>query len=160
MSSERNAETMARFYAAFAKRDWAEMGACYSDEATFADPVFPDLDAAEARTMWRMLCERGTDLVVSMSDPWTEGELGGCRWDAHYTFSATGRKVHNRIQASFRFRDGLFVEHRDQFDFWRWSRQALGPVGWLLGWTPLVRKKVRSQAGRQLDRAKAGAPAE
>lgn len=25
------------------------------------------------------------------------------------------------------------AEHRDRFDLWRWSRQALGPVGVVLG---------------------------
>ena len=48
--------------------------------------------------------------------------------------------------------DGLITRHRDRFDFWRWSRQALGPAGWLLGWTPLLRAKVRATAAGNLDR--------
>ena len=36
-------------------------------------------------------------------------------------------------------------------NFWRWSRQALGPIGMLLGWSPMVRGKVRAQAARALD---------
>ena len=75
---------------------------------------------------------------------------GVAHWDARYSFSATGRKVLNRIDASFRFRDGLIVHHVDRFSFYRWSRQALGPVGLLLGWTPLVRNKVRAQAAKGL----------
>ncbi|KGS11492.1 ketosteroid isomerase, partial [Pseudomonas coronafaciens] len=46
----------------------------------------------------------------------------------------------------FVFRDGKICEHRDHFDMWRWSRQALGVKGLLLGWTPLVRNAVRAQA--------------
>jgi hypothetical protein len=71
-------------------------------------------------------------------------------WDAHYTFSATGRAVHNAIDAQFTLRDGLIVRHVDRFDFWRWSRQALGVPGWLLGWTPLLKAKVRAQAAKGL----------
>ncbi|MBL8954530.1 MAG: hypothetical protein JNK82_27370, partial [Myxococcaceae bacterium] len=42
-------------------------------------------------------------------------------------------------------------EHTDSFDFGAWSRQALGPSGLLLGWSPLVKNKVRAQAAKGLD---------
>jgi hypothetical protein len=86
---------------------------------------------------------------------------GRAHWDAHYRFSATGRLVDNSIDARFEFNPaGQIVRHQDRFDFWRWSRQALGTPGWLLGWTPLLRNKVRRQAGANLQRflLKAGAP--
>ena len=74
-------------------------------------------------------------------------------WDVHYLFSATGRQVLNRIDAQFEFdTSGLILRHRDRFDFWVWSRQALGVPGWLLGWTPFLRKKVRTQAMAHLRR--------
>ncbi|MDB5894551.1 MAG: snoaL-like protein, partial [Rhodoferax sp.] len=31
-----------------------------------------------------------------------------------------------------------------------WSRQALGAPGMLLGWTPMLRNKVRAQAAANL----------
>ncbi len=43
---------------------------------------------------------------IEHRDVWTEGDRGGAHWDAWYPFSATGRRVHNRIRASFRFADG------------------------------------------------------
>jgi hypothetical protein len=58
--------------------------------------------------------------------------------------------VINDIHASFIFRDGKIVRHVDQFDLWRWSRQALGTKGLLLGWTPLVRSAVQKQAAKGL----------
>ena len=80
-----------------------------------------------------------------------DARTGRAHWDAHYRFSATGRLVLNRIDAAFSFNpDGLIVTHRDRFDFWAWSRQALGAPGWLLGWTPLLRNKVRQQAAANL----------
>jgi hypothetical protein len=33
---------------------------------------------------------------------------------------------------------------------WRWSQQALGMKGLLLGWTPLVRNKVQQTAAASL----------
>ena len=55
------------------------------------------------------------------------------------------------MRAEFRFADGLIAEHRDEFDFHRWSRQALGAPGLLLGWTPLLRAAVRRRARAGLD---------
>jgi hypothetical protein len=81
----------------------------------------------------------------------TEGAGGSARWRATYTFSQTGRPVVNEVGATFVFAAGRIVRHRDQFDFHRWAGQALGPVGLLLGGTPLVRARVRKRARASLD---------
>ncbi len=151
-----NAALISRFYEAFGRRDHAAMAASYAPDATFSDPVFRDLRGDEVPAMWRMLCERGTDLEISYGGVTAEGDRGAAHWDADYTFSATGRRVHNAIDASFRFRDGLIAEHVDSFDLWAWTRQALGPVGLVLGWSPPVQGKVRSQARENLDRFMTG----
>ena len=150
-SPEEHAALIDRFYEAFARRDHETMGACYAPDATFSDPVFQNLRGDEVRAMWRMLCERGTDLKLAHSAVEAEADRGAARWQADYTFSGTGRRVHNEIAASFRFTDGLIAEHVDSFDLWRWSRQALGPSGALLGWTPMVHRKIRGQARSNLD---------
>ena len=145
-----NAELLTRFYSAFGKRDAATMGACYAPDVLFSDEVFTDLQGDEARAMWRMLCERGKDLTIACRDVEADDQTGRAHWEAWYTFPATGKKVHNRIDARFEFRDGKITRHHDVFSFWRWARQALGPVGWLLGWTPMVKNKVRRQAAANL----------
>ncbi len=101
--------------------------------------------------MWAMLCARGKDLAVEWRDVRADDRAGSAHWEARYTFSATGRPVHNVIDAEFTFRDGRIATHVDRFDFWRWSRMALGMKGALLGWSPLVRNAVRRQARRGLD---------
>jgi ketosteroid isomerase-like protein len=146
-----------RFYAAFAAHDGATMAACYAPDATFADPVFPGLDARRAGAMWRMLCERGgANLVVTHRIVSTEGDRVIVRWDADYPFkgggSGPGRPVHNEITATIDVRDGYIARHVDEFDFWRWSRQALGLPGVVLGWSGYLRAKVQATAGEQLDR--------
>lgn len=151
-----NAALIQSFYEAFQRRDGAGMAAAYHPQATFSDPVFPALSGARVGGMWRMLCGRATDLEIEFSGIEADDKVGKAHWEAHYTFSTTGRKVHNIIDASFAFQDGLIVQHVDDFDFWRWSRQALGASGVLLGWTPIVRNKVRDQAGRGLEKFLAG----
>lgn len=140
-----------RFYRAFQQRDAATMAASYATRATFRDPVFA-LSGTHIGAMWKMLCARGADLRIEFGGLRGEAESVEADWQAWYTFSATGRKVHNVIHARFRLDAGLIVEHVDDFDFWRWSRQALGPAGLLLGWSPFLRDKVRREAARTLAR--------
>ena len=140
-----------RFYAAFAERDGAAMEACYGADARFSDPVFPDLRGREPGAMWRMLTGQARDLTVELLEHEADGDRGTARWRAHYTFSQTGRPVVNEVRAEFRFAEGLLVDHRDEFDFYRWARQALGLPGLLLGWTPVMRSAVRRRARAGLD---------
>jgi ketosteroid isomerase-like protein len=147
-----NAALLTRFYTAFAERDGDAMAACYHPDAEFSDPVFPELKGKEPGAMWRMLTARADDLVVRFSGIEADDASGKAHWEADYTFSATGRFVKNVIDAEFTFEDGLIRTHVDTFDFYRWSRMALGPTGLFLGWTPIVKNKVRGQAGAQLQK--------
>lgn len=149
MSAE--TETIRAFYEAFQRRDAAAMGRCYTSDVVFSDPVFTHLMGDQARAMWTMLCERGKDLRVEFKDVVADGTVGGAHWEAWYTFSATGRAVHNVIEARFRFRDGLIAEHTDSFSLARWAAQALGVKGILLGWAPPVQNAIRKQAARGLE---------
>lgn len=140
-------EVIERFYAAFDRNDGDAMAACYAPDARFSDPAFGELRGREIGEMWRMLTGRAKDLRVELR----EHDDTSAHWIARYTFS-TGRKVVNDVRATFVFRDGLIAEHDDRFSFHAWSRQALGPAGLLLGWTPLLRAKVRSQARADLEK--------
>ncbi len=151
-----NAELIERFYAAFARHDGDAMAASYAPGATFSDPVFTDLEDEEPGAMWRMLTGRADDLEVTLAEHEGGEESGSAHWLASYTFTQTGRHVDNDVRATFRFRDGLIAEHRDTFSFPRWARQALGPPGLLLGWTPLIQKSVRRRARAGLDEFMAG----
>jgi ketosteroid isomerase-like protein len=127
------------------------MAACYAPDANFSDPVFQGLKGEEPGAMWRMLTARADDLSVQLAEHDADGDTGTARWLASYTFTQTGRHVDNDVRASFLFRDGLIVDHRDEFSFHRWARQALGPTGLLLGWAPPLQKSVRDRARKGLD---------
>jgi hypothetical protein len=140
-----------RFYAAFGRRDHGAMAASYAHTALFSDPVFQALTGPRIGTMWRMLCERATDLRVECGPVRLEGDTARVEWQAWYTYSATGRRVHNRIVAALSLEQGLIRRHDDMFDLYRWARQALGVKGLVLGWTPPVQRAIRRQAIRSLD---------
>ncbi len=135
-----NEKLIESFYTAFKNSDAAGMAACYHPEVEFSDPVFPSLKGRRAAAMWAFLCQRKAD----PADRWFEAvraddRTGSAHWEARYKFPSNGRPVHNRIDATFEFADGKIRRHVDRFDFWAWSRMALGPVGLLLGWGPLQR---------------------
>ena len=58
--------------------------------------------------------------------------------------------MHNIVSASFVIENGLIARHDDEFGLYRWSRQAPGLKGVLLGWSPLAQRAIRSRAARQL----------
>jgi len=147
-----NSETIHRLYRAFAALDAKTMAECYAIDARFTDEVFTLSGRREIGGMWAMLCDvikaKGADVwSLKYGEVTGVGDKGSAHWEARYRFSATGRLVENQIDATMRFdASGLITEHVDHFDFWRWSRQALGAPGVLLGWTSLLKGKVQAQA--------------
>ncbi|MEZ4471461.1 MAG: nuclear transport factor 2 family protein [bacterium] len=150
-----NAALITRFYTAFQASDGEAMAACYADDVHFSDPVFPDLEGAAAGDMWRMLTAAAKDLRIEFSGVEADDARGKAHWEAWYTFSATGKKVHNIIDAEFTFRDGRITRHADTFSFPRWAGQALGFMGKLLGKTGWLQRKVQGQAGAGLRKFRA-----
>jgi ketosteroid isomerase-like protein len=145
-----NADLLTLFYTAFQRRDGNAMAACYHPEAMFSDPVFPRLPCAEAGAMWRMLAGRAKDLEIRFKVLAADEEEGEVAWEADYTFSKTGRKVHNVIRARFAFKDGLILAHRDGFDLPAWARQAMGWKGLLFGRMGWFQDALRAEARKGL----------
>jgi len=141
-----NAKAIRDFYDAFSRKDAESMLALYAPDVEFSDPVFTNLKGEEVFAMWRMLCKQGKDFSVEASAIEADDTSGKAHWDARYLFSKTGRHVLNRIDATFTFRDGKVVRHRDVFDLWKWSGMALGAKGRLLGWLPPIQGAIRKQA--------------
>jgi ketosteroid isomerase-like protein len=146
----RNEKTINKFYSAFQIRDYVAMAECYADNATFSDEVFVNLDSTQTKQMWKMLCIKGKDLELTFKNVTANDNTGSCEWIANYTFSATGKRVENRIAAKFKFENGLITEHLDSFDFYKWSSQALGLKGLMLGWTNFLKEKIRKTAANNL----------
>jgi len=160
-----NQQTLENFYAAFARLDADTMASCYAEDAVFDDEAFSLRGKREVTGMWSMLCEatraKGLpDWKLTWDSVSADGASGKAHWDAYYRFTATGRLVHNSVDSRFTFNpQGLISVQKDSFDFWRWSRQALGTPGLLLGWTPLLQPKVRQRAAGNLQKFLATRPA-
>jgi ketosteroid isomerase-like protein len=142
-----NHDLINKFYNSFATGDPEGMVNCYSDDIHFSDPAFGDLFGKDAKNMWRMLLKNSKgSLKISFNDVHANEKNGSAKWTANYTFSKTKRPVVNKITSSFEFRDGKIIRHYDQFNLWKWSRQALGLPGYLLGWSAFMKNKINMQA--------------
>ena len=141
-----NEQLINKFYEAFAQKDFNAMAECYHPEAKFKDEAFDLKGSKQIGSMWRMLIERGTDLRIEFSNVQANDSSGRASWEAWYTFSSTGNKVHNIINANFTFKENKIFNHRDSFNFHRWASQSLGITGKLLGWTGFLHQKVRTTA--------------
>jgi ketosteroid isomerase-like protein len=139
-----------QLYQCFALRDGDGMAALYAEDAVFSDPVFPSLRGAEIGAMWRMLTGRSQDLDIKLEDVEGGGESFLARWTARYTFTATGRKVTNRVTSAIQVRGDRIAAQRDSFDFPLWQAQALGNFGRLLGWSGLPGMMIRRKAAQNL----------
>ncbi len=146
-----NENTIIKFYTAFANGDAKQMCKCYHPNVKFRDPVFGLLYGNEVCQMWEMLIKRSKgSLKIEFSEVEANEYLGSARWVASYRYSKTNKKVVNSIAAKFHFQDGLIIKHTDDFDIWKWSKQALGIKGLLLGWTGFMQNKIQEQARRSL----------
>ena len=142
-----NENTITKFYNAFNNADVSLMCECYHPKIQFCDPAFGLLKGNDVCQMWKMLIERSKgDIKIDFSDIKATEHIGSAKWIATYNFSKTNRKVVNVIKAHFLFQDGLIIKHTDDFDIWKWSKQAFGLKGFLLGWTGFMQKKIQQQA--------------
>ena len=127
------------------------MSACYHDSVTFADPAFGTLSGKEVGAMWSMLLSRkGSELQIEYFDISATDDSGQARWVANYKYGPRKKPVQNKVHSQFKFRDGKIIEQVDDFNLWNWSRQALGPLGFLLGWSPFLRNKIQGMARKAL----------
>lgn len=155
-------QTLHRFFTALAVRDTQGMLNCYAHGVQFEDPVFKLSGEREIMGMWALLFghegssgehkgkgqrDESNVWTVVFDTVKTRHNHGSVRWEATFRYAPTGRVVHNGVYSQFHFdEDGLILSQRDNFDFWRWARQAYGLVGMMMGWTPLMWDHAREQA--------------
>ncbi len=139
-----------KFYTCFQNKDYKGMQECYADQVVFNDSVFKNLNSSQVKAMWEMLIKNGKDLRLEFKDIKATETNGSAHWDAYYTFSKTGNKVINRIDANFTFEKGKIISHTDHFNFYHWAKQALGITGILLGWTTFMKNAIQKSALKKL----------
>jgi ketosteroid isomerase-like protein len=151
-----NENNIHQFYSAFSRGDVNSMFKFYSPDVKFRDPIFGLLVGKDVFSMWSMLIKKSKgDIQISLSNVKADEFLGSAIWTATYYYRATNRKVVNRISASFHFKDGFIIKHTDDYDIWKWSKQALGLTGYLFGWTGYMQRKINKKALLSLIKYKA-----
>lgn len=144
-------EVVTKFYDAFLKKDYKTMQSLYAINAVFSDEIFKGLSGFEAGKMWQMLLTSGSEMSVEYKILDTSKKGAKVKWIADYTFSKTGRKVHNEVISTFEIEEGKIYTQRDKFNFGSWSKQALGFVPWLFGLLGVTQKKVQETASKGLN---------
>jgi hypothetical protein len=142
-----NEKTLIKFYTAFSNADVETMCECYADTIKFRDPAFGLLKGKDVSLMWKMLIERSKgNIKIEFSNIEADAYIGTAQWIATYNFSKNNRPVVNVVQSQFHFQNGLIIKHIDEFDIWKWSKQALGLKGILFGWTGFLQNKIQEKA--------------
>ena len=142
-----NAQIIEAFYTAFKNLDADKMASFYHQDVEFTDPAFGHLKGDRASQMWKMLLSRqqGKAFIITYNNIKTEGERGSADWEAIYHFGPKQRKVHNKINAAFEFKEGKIIKHTDHFDLHKWAKQAIGFKGYLIGGTSFFKRKLNQQ---------------
>lgn len=145
-------ELIEKFYTCFSNGDYKGMTACYHSDIVFQDCVFGTLKGQRVFKMWEMLLSKSAgNSKINFHSIETSSEHGSANWSAEYEYGVKKRKVVNVVQAKFKFKDGFIIEHQDTFNLWNWTKQALGPVGYLMGWSNFMKNKIQKTTNKQLD---------
>jgi hypothetical protein len=124
---------------------------CYADTIVFKDPVFGELKGDRAKKMWEMLLCNNKDIQIYVSDIYVGENTGSAKWKASYKFGKKKRKISNKVTANFELEDNKITQHIDEFDFYKWAKQALGLKGLLFGWSNYFQKKTQKEVNELLD---------
>jgi predicted SnoaL-like aldol condensation-catalyzing enzyme len=140
MMTHANTILLDRLFTSLDGHDHAAMAGCYGTAAKFSDIAFCLEGRKQIHAMWHMICEGDIRAKFHIVD--ADNHSAQVNVTDDYTFSSTGRKVHNVIQSRFRFQDGVIIEHQDSCDARAWAAMALGGAsGWFAGRFHLLRSK-------------------
>ena len=150
-----NEKLLDKFYTAFANADAQTMCECYDLDIQFQDPAFGILKGSNVCTMWKMLLGKSNgNIKIEFSNIKADEYQGSATWVANYRFSKTKRTVINTVRSEFQFKNGLIFKQSDNFDIWKWSKQAFGIKGYLFGCTGYFQRKIEEQAVTSLTKFK------
>ncbi len=148
----KNSDTITKFYTAFSAGDSNGMVECYHENIVFKDPVFGTLKGQRAAKMWQMLlAQKNSDTTITFEITETTADTAKANWVATYNYGKKKRKVVNKVSADFKFKDGKIIAHTDTFDLWKWTKQAMGAPGYLMGWTGFMKSKIQKTTNKRLD---------
>ncbi|GIZ08476.1 nuclear transport factor 2 family protein [Flavobacterium sp. UMI-01] len=144
-----------QFFNGLSKADVLSVVSCYDTNIKFRDPIFGLLTGKDVTAMWSMLLENNKENIkIEIVNSKSDAYLGTAQWIASYTFKPSNKTIVNHITTHFHFKEGLIIKQTDDFDIWKWSRQALGCKGFLFGWTGYMQQKIHEKAIQSLQKYK------
>lgn len=147
-----NKQVIQKFYTAFAEGDAETMISCYNDDIIFSDPAFGTLKGINAKAMWKMLLSnKKSQAKVTFNNIEANDDSGSVCWTANYNYGPKAKKVENHVNAKFEFKNGKISKHTDDFNLWKWTQQALGVSGYLLGWSNFMKNKIQGETSKKLN---------
>lgn len=147
-----NKQVIQKFYTAFADKDAETMVSLYNDDVVFSDPAFGTLKGINAKAMWKMLLSnKKSQSQVSFNNIQVNDATGSATWTAIYKYGPKARPVTNHVNATFEFKNGKISKHTDDFNMWKWTQQALGVSGYLLGWSNFMKNKIQGETSKKLN---------
>jgi hypothetical protein len=138
---------ISKLYTAMANGETLTIEECYAPSVKFYDPVFGVLKGNDVSLMWKMLLQSARGKIkMNYTIIKSTEYVGSTRLTIVYNFGKNNRKIENIIHSEFHFKDGLIIKQNDDFDIWKWSKQAFGLSGVLFGWTGYMQKKINEKA--------------
>lgn len=98
-----------------------------------------------------LLSQKKESTIITFNSIQASSEKGTVNWIAEYFYGEKKRKVINKVNASFKFKEGKIIEHTDTFNLWEWTKQAMGITGFLMGWTSFMKDKIQATTNKNLD---------
>lgn len=142
-----NKSIIKKLLKAYGNKDYPAIAKCYHQDVRFIDPIFGHIKGQNVFSMWKTLINNNNGkLKIKAIEILTTDYLGSAKWIITYKHSKTNRQIVNVITSNFHFKDGLIIKHVDDFDIWKWSKQAFGFSGYLFGWTGYMQQKLHDNA--------------
>lgn len=133
-----NESLIQKLYTGLQNHDHQAMADCYHPNATFRDIAFSLRGKKQVHAMWHKISE--TDLKATFTVKSADDLTGEADLIDDYTFTDTGRRIHNEINSHFQFQDGLIIAHHDDCNAVKWGQQAFGYwKGLVVGLIPFLR---------------------
>ena len=115
--------------------------------------MFGELNGDSVKKMWEMLLSnKDAQFKLTFSDIHEKNNFVYAKWQASYYYGPHKRFVVNSVNAKFKFSENKIILHEDQFNLWKWSKQAIGLPGVILGWSNFFKSKLQTEANKKLNK--------
>ncbi|KAF8206063.1 hypothetical protein K438DRAFT_1756787 [Mycena galopus ATCC 62051] len=130
-ASSAPADVATAFLTAYSNMDYASLAALTTDDFTFQDAAYPNIEGDVARGMYRWFIhdQPTTKMNVIIHDVQpspTNASVAIASFTDDYYFN--GNHVINNITSTMTVVDGKLALEQDAYSFEAWAEQALGPL--------------------------------